>query len=52
MGLLYTDRRDEIVERYGPELVAHMDSVIPLMRAFIRDHIGHYLFLFRKTARS
>jgi ubiquinone/menaquinone biosynthesis C-methylase UbiE len=48
MGILYTDRRDEIVERYGPELVARMDSVVPVMRAFVHDHMGLYLFLFRR----
>ncbi len=48
MGILYTDRHDEIVERYGPELVARMDPVIPLVRSFTRDHLGYYLFLLRK----
>jgi ubiquinone/menaquinone biosynthesis C-methylase UbiE len=48
MGLLYTDRHDEIVARYGPELVAQMDATIPVMRAFVHDHLGSYLFLFRK----
>jgi hypothetical protein len=51
MGLLYTDRHDEIVERYGPELVAQMDSVMPVLRTFIHDNLGHYLFLFRKPPR-
>jgi len=51
MGLLYWDRHDEIVERYGPELVAQMDSVMPVLRTFIRDNLGHYLFLFRKPTR-
>ncbi|SDD10801.1 SAM-dependent methyltransferase [Actinokineospora iranica] len=48
MGLLYADRHDEIVARYGPELVAQMDEVVPLVRSFIRDHLGYYLFLLRK----
>lgn len=48
MGLLYTDRHDEVVERYGPELVGQMDAVVPLVRSFIRDHLGSYLFLLRK----
>jgi ubiquinone/menaquinone biosynthesis C-methylase UbiE len=52
MGLLYNDRHDEIVERYGSELVAQMDSVMPVVRAFTRDNLGHYLFLFRKPTRS
>jgi cyclopropane fatty-acyl-phospholipid synthase-like methyltransferase len=51
MGLLYNDRHDEIVERYGPELVAQMDSTVPLMRTFIHDHLGYYLFLLRKPTR-
>lgn len=50
MGLLYWDRHDEIVERYGAELVAQMDSVMPLLRTFIHDNLGSYLFLFRKLA--
>jgi ubiquinone/menaquinone biosynthesis C-methylase UbiE len=49
MGLLYADRHDEIVERYGPELVAQMDPLVPLVRAFIHDHLGSYLFLLRKA---
>ncbi|HEX4705923.1 MAG TPA: methyltransferase domain-containing protein [Pseudonocardiaceae bacterium] len=48
MGLLYADRHDEIVERYGAELVADMDKVVPLVRSFIHDHLGSYLFLLRK----
>ena len=48
MGILYNDRHDEIVARYGPELVAEMDTVLPLMRSFVRDHQGYYLFLLRK----
>jgi cyclopropane fatty-acyl-phospholipid synthase-like methyltransferase len=51
MGLLYNDRHDEIVERYGPELVAEMDSVMPVLRTFTREQLGHYLFLFRKPTR-
>jgi len=48
MGLLYTDRRDEVVERYGPELAAGMDPVIRLVRSYTRDHLGYYLFLLHK----
>lgn len=48
MGLLYTDRRDEIVARYGAEMVAEMDTAVPLVRSFVHDHLGSYLFLFRK----
>ena len=52
MGLLYADRHDEIVERYGPELVAQMDPLVPLVRTFIHDHLGSYLFLLKKPARQ
>jgi hypothetical protein len=51
MGLLYNDRHDEIVERYGPELVAQMDSVMPALRTVLHKNLGHYLFLFRKPTR-
>ncbi|QFZ19772.1 SAM-dependent methyltransferase [Saccharothrix syringae] len=50
MGLLYRDRHDEIVERYGAELVARMDAAVPLVRSFIHHNLGSYLFLFRKPA--
>ncbi|GAA1312091.1 methyltransferase domain-containing protein [Saccharothrix xinjiangensis] len=52
MSLLYADRHDEIVRRYGSELVARFDPLMPLMRSFVRDHLGSYLFLFRKPAVS
>jgi ubiquinone/menaquinone biosynthesis C-methylase UbiE len=48
MGLLYADRHDEIVDRYGAEVVAGMDAVVPVVRAFIHDHLGSYLFLYRR----
>ncbi|WP_246258344.1 SAM-dependent methyltransferase [Amycolatopsis anabasis] len=48
MGILYADRHDEILERYGPELVARMDELVPLVRSLFRDHIGYFLFLLRK----
>ncbi|WP_054055107.1 methyltransferase domain-containing protein [Alloactinosynnema sp. L-07] len=50
MGLLYGDRRAEIVDLYGAEAVAEMDYVIPLVRSFFREHLGSYLFLLRKPA--
>ncbi|RKT52053.1 SAM-dependent methyltransferase [Saccharothrix australiensis] len=50
MGLLYAERHDEILDRYGPELVAEMDEVMPLVRSYTRDHLGYYLFLLRKPA--
>jgi cyclopropane fatty-acyl-phospholipid synthase-like methyltransferase len=48
MGFLYADRHDEIIDRYGPELVAQMDQLMPLVRSFIRNYLGYYLFLLRK----
>jgi cyclopropane fatty-acyl-phospholipid synthase-like methyltransferase len=51
MGLLYADRHDEIVDRYGPELVGEMDYVMPLVRTFFREHLGCYMFLLRKPAK-
>jgi len=52
MGFLYADRHDEIVDRYGPELVAQIDKVLPLVSSFTRDHLGYYLFLLRKPPRQ
>ncbi|WP_020673013.1 SAM-dependent methyltransferase [Amycolatopsis nigrescens] len=51
MGILYADRREEIIQRYGAEAVAQMDPVIPVVRSFFRDHLGSYLFLLRKPGR-
>jgi len=28
-----------------------MDSVMPVLRTFLHDNLGHYLFLFRKPTR-
>ncbi|MFC6091981.1 SAM-dependent methyltransferase [Saccharothrix lopnurensis] len=52
MGLLYADRHDEVVERFGAEEVAGFDALVPLMRTFFHDHLGSYLFLFRKPAAA
>lgn len=52
MALLYADRRAEIVQRYGADVVEQMDPVIPVMREFIREHLGSYLFLLRKPVRQ
>lgn len=49
MGLLWMDRRDEIIGRYGVELVEQMDDLVPLVRTFVHDNLGSYLFLFRKS---
>jgi hypothetical protein len=48
MGLLYADRKQEIIDTYGPEAVAEMDGVMPGVRTFFREHLGSYLFLLRK----
>ncbi|MEV0677211.1 methyltransferase domain-containing protein [Actinosynnema sp. NPDC050436] len=49
MELLYTQRREEITARYGAEFFDRMSPVIKLMCAYTRDHLGYYLFLFRKS---
>ncbi|MFD9891346.1 SAM-dependent methyltransferase [Amycolatopsis sp. NPDC059027] len=51
MALLYADKHDAIAERYGPELTARMDGLVPLMRSLFRDHLGYYLYLLRKPGR-
>jgi ubiquinone/menaquinone biosynthesis C-methylase UbiE len=48
MFFLYTDRHAEITERYGAEAVAQLDYVMPLVRAFMREHLGYYYFLLQK----
>ncbi|CCH27563.1 methyltransferase domain-containing protein [Actinosynnema sp. NPDC047251] len=48
MELLYTQRKDAIVDRYGVELFDRMAPVVRLACAYTRDHLGYYLFLFRK----
>ncbi|WBB62639.1 methyltransferase domain-containing protein [Streptomyces sp. WMMC500] len=48
MTVLYRDHHDEILERYGPETTAAMDASIPLFRAFVRDHLGYFVYLLRK----
>lgn len=48
MGLLYADRKQEIIDTYGPEAVEQMDGVMPGVREFFREHLGSYLFLLRK----
>lgn len=45
---LYADRRDKIVELYGEEVVAGLDYVMPLVRSYMRDHLGYYYFLLQK----
>jgi cyclopropane fatty-acyl-phospholipid synthase-like methyltransferase len=50
MFFLYHDRHDAITERYGPEAVAELDYVMPLIRAYMRDHLGYYYFLLQKPA--
>lgn len=45
---LYGDRREEIVDRYGPDVVAELDYAMPLVRSYMRDHLGYYYFLLQK----
>jgi ubiquinone/menaquinone biosynthesis C-methylase UbiE len=49
MGLLYADRHDEIIDKYGAEVVGQMDHVMPMVRTFFREHLGSYLYLLRKS---
>jgi len=51
MGLLYADRHDEIIDRYGADVVAEFDQVMPMVRTFFRDHLASYLFLLRKPLK-
>ncbi|MEU5690881.1 class I SAM-dependent methyltransferase [Actinosynnema sp. NPDC020468] len=48
MGLLYTEHRAAIADRYDTDLVTELDALIPLVRSYTRDHLGYYLFLLRK----
>ncbi len=48
MTVLYRDRHDAVLERYGPETTAALDAAIPVFRTFVRDHLGYYLYLLRK----
>ncbi|AXK36104.1 class I SAM-dependent methyltransferase [Streptomyces armeniacus] len=48
MAVLYQDRHDEVLRRYGPEATARMDAAMPLLRTFVRDHLGYYVYLLRK----
>jgi ubiquinone/menaquinone biosynthesis C-methylase UbiE len=50
MFFLYTDRHAEITARYGEEAVAQLDYVMPLVRAYMREHLGYYYFLVQKPA--
>ncbi len=51
MGLLWADRHDEIIAKYGADIVAQMDHVMPMVRTFFREHLGSYLFLLRKPLK-
>ncbi|MFE9885094.1 SAM-dependent methyltransferase [Streptomyces scopuliridis] len=48
MDVLYHDHHDEILERYGARTTAQMDAAMPLLREFVHDHLGYYVFLLRK----
>lgn len=48
MLLIYADRHDEITDRYGPGVMAQLDHVMPLIRSYMREHLGYYYFLLQK----
>ncbi|WP_255946515.1 SAM-dependent methyltransferase [Streptomyces odontomachi] len=48
MDVLYRDHHDRIVDRYGPDTTAQLDTLMPLLRRFIQDHLGYHVFLLRK----
>ncbi|MEU4801272.1 methyltransferase domain-containing protein [Actinosynnema sp. NPDC023587] len=48
MELLYAQRQDDVVDRYGSEFFERMRPVIRLMCSYTRDHLGYYLLLLRK----
>lgn len=48
MGLLYDDRRKEVLARYGAEAMPGLDKDIPLLRTVMRDYVGHVVFVLRK----
>jgi len=48
MAFLFADRHEEILARYGSEVLAQLDYVMPLIRSYMRDHLGYYYFLLQK----
>ncbi|MEU3352944.1 methyltransferase domain-containing protein [Streptomyces sp. NPDC037389] len=48
MSVLYHDHHEQILRRYGSETVAGMDAMMPVLREFLRDHLGYHVFLLRK----
>jgi len=51
MAFLYADRRDQIVNTYGPEAAEHMDHIMPLIRSFFSNHLGSHIYLLRKPRK-
>ncbi|MFE4929747.1 MULTISPECIES: hypothetical protein [unclassified Streptomyces] len=47
-GMKIVRNHDEILERYGAHTTAQMDAAMPLLREFVNDHLGYYVFLLRK----
>ncbi|MGW0908342.1 SAM-dependent methyltransferase [Streptomyces sp. NPDC002853] len=47
MCVLYEDRRGEIEERFGKEVLAHTDPLMAPYRSFCRDHMDYYLLVVR-----
>lgn len=48
MSTLYQDRRTEIEQRYGKEVLTRTDPLLDPYRSFCRDHVGYHLMLLRK----
>ncbi|WP_241844914.1 class I SAM-dependent methyltransferase [Streptomyces silvensis] len=48
MTALYQDRRAEIEERYGKEVLARTDPLMGPYREFCTNHVGYHLMLLRK----
>ncbi|MFI9203190.1 SAM-dependent methyltransferase [Streptomyces sp. NPDC053048] len=48
MDFLYRDHHDTIRKHYGPETTAGMDAAMPVLREFVRDHLGYHVYLLRK----
>ncbi|MCF3119008.1 methyltransferase domain-containing protein [Streptomyces arenae] len=50
MRLLYNDRHDEVLARFGRETTARLDTLMPDLCAFSTGHLGHHVFVLSKPA--
>ncbi|MEV5983199.1 methyltransferase domain-containing protein [Streptomyces sp. NPDC052114] len=50
MRLLYNDRHDEVLARFGSETTARLDILMPDLCAFSSGNLGHHIFLLSKPA--